>query len=202
MCLLLKASPSGTLTPDQQSQIVLASVSDICTVVRSPYVPACISVNEGLRLASVVVDVRVAPTLEQYEAAMPHVLPVLTGAYGVTPFERRQLVTPIFDRDALICRVEAPVAHSAATLFGEMLQAGFGVRMVVRMQAEFSRVRTVFNAYQEMRGYTGFAATMLTAEDVMDAAAVICTHFPCLKPCEDAVQWARGTESFVNLTLL
>lgn len=202
MVLLLKASAAGTLTPDQQSQMVLASVSDICTVVRSPYVPACMCVNEGLRLASVVVDVRTLPTREQYDAAMPHVLPVLTGAYSVTPFERRQLVTPIFDKASLVCRVEAPVTQSAVTLFGEMLQSGFGVRMVPRMHADFTRVRSVFNDYQDMRGYTGFAMTTLTAEDVVEAATVVCTYFPCLKPCGDAVQWARSTETFVNLALL
>lgn len=200
--LFLKATASGTLTPDQQSQMVLASVSDISIVVRSPYVPACMCVNEGLRLASVVVDVRELPSQAQYDAAMPHVLPVLTGAYSVTPFERRQLVTPIFDKESLVCRVEAPVSQSAVTLFGEMLQSGFGVRMVPRVHADFTRVRAIFNDYQDMRGYTGFAATSLAAEDVVEAATLVCTYFPCLKPCGDAVQWARSTETFVNLALL
>ena len=203
MCLLLTASSSGMLTPDQQSQIVLASVSDICTVVRSPYVPPCMCVNEGLRLTGVVVDVRVMPSLSMYAAAAPHVLPVLVGAYAATPIEKRQLVCPIFDQDSLPCRVEAPVAQSACTLIGEMLQAGFGVRMVPHMQAEFTRVRVAFNAYQAIRGYDGFAATTLAAEDVLDAAALICTHFPCLKPSGDAaVRWARSTETFLNLAIL
>lgn len=202
MVLLLHASASGTLTPDQQSQILLASVSDIVTVIRAPYVPTCISMNEGLRLSSIVVDVPKFPTKAQYDAALPHVLPVLLGAYGVTPFEKRQMVTPIFDKDACICRVEAPMAQTACTLFGEMLQSGFGVRMVANVHADFTRVRAVFNDYQMLRGYVGFASTTLSAEDVLDAAAVVCTHFPCLKPSRDAVQWARSSESFVNLALL
>jgi hypothetical protein len=202
MVLLLTASPSGMLTPDQQSQVVLASVSDICTVIRSPYVPSCMSVNEGMRLSGVVMDVRPLPTLRQLDAVLPHVLPVLIGVYGATPFEKRQLVCPIYDKAALACRVEAPVAQSAAMLFGEMLQSGLGVRMVPRMQAQFSRVRALFDEYQTIRGYVGFAATILTAEDVTEAAAVVCTHFPCLKPGGDTVRWARASETFINLTVL
>lgn len=200
-CLMLRASPTGALTPQQLSCIQIAAVCSMPIVILGSVIPAHLCSDPSVRLCSVLVDQRTPVPEETFASALPHILPVTQAYYNMIPATQKMLVSPLYDDASFGLRLNPTTTDAVVSLLAEMLQVHFGFRLRSRGHAAFAAIKTSFDLYQTKRGYSGFAKMTPRPQDVIDACELIRSLHPSLKTVGSVV-YAESTAGFANLAVV